>query len=172
MKCKNCGNEVLDGAKFCPNCGAKLEEEQYSKVSINEYVRGETNTPTSAQAPINKNADPNYRNSPKFKVALIVVNILGFIGFLFAGAACLCSSLLTFANLTPDQEATCVVFLIIGIVVGILITAIGIIPMGKKYWPDGKAKGFLENLPGVFLGLIIASIVVALVFQGIIFVVY
>ena len=26
MFCKNCGNEIKDGAKFCPGCGAELAE--------------------------------------------------------------------------------------------------------------------------------------------------
>ncbi|MBQ9247045.1 MAG: zinc-ribbon domain-containing protein [Ruminococcus sp.] len=25
MYCKNCGNEMIDGARFCTNCGAKVE---------------------------------------------------------------------------------------------------------------------------------------------------
>ena len=28
MKCKNCGNEVTQGSKFCGKCGAKIEYEK------------------------------------------------------------------------------------------------------------------------------------------------
>ena len=31
MKCKNCGNEIMDGAKFCPNCGAKTRKKPFYK---------------------------------------------------------------------------------------------------------------------------------------------
>ena len=27
MKCKNCGNEVTQGSKFCGKCGTKIENE-------------------------------------------------------------------------------------------------------------------------------------------------
>ncbi len=27
MKCKNCGNEVTPGSKFCGKCGTKIENE-------------------------------------------------------------------------------------------------------------------------------------------------
>ncbi len=26
MKCSNCGEEISDGIKFCPNCGENLEK--------------------------------------------------------------------------------------------------------------------------------------------------
>ena len=40
MKCKVCGNELKDGAKFCVKCGTKVEVKQ-DKVSIR---RKKTNT--------------------------------------------------------------------------------------------------------------------------------
>ena len=27
MKCSNCGEEINDGIKFCPNCGVNLEKQ-------------------------------------------------------------------------------------------------------------------------------------------------
>ena len=27
MFCTNCGNQLEDGAKFCPNCGAKVSQD-------------------------------------------------------------------------------------------------------------------------------------------------
>ena len=95
------------------------------------------------------------------------MNILGAIAFVLSGLSCYSSIMLRFGeNNTPDMEAFYVIFLILGLVFGLMIAFVVIIPMGKKCFPDNKPKGFLENLPGVFMGFIIAFCVVALVFQG------
>ncbi|MDE5620169.1 MAG: hypothetical protein K2O29_05350 [Ruminococcus sp.] len=39
MICKNCGNELDDGAVFCCNCGTKCEEERtqlYTKMFLKD----------------------------------------------------------------------------------------------------------------------------------------
>lgn len=40
MLCKNCGNEIADGAKFCASCGAIAESESqaYDHVAINDFI--------------------------------------------------------------------------------------------------------------------------------------
>lgn len=40
MFCKNCGKEVSDGTKFCPNCGAQLggAEQQASGTQQTTYT--------------------------------------------------------------------------------------------------------------------------------------
>ena len=30
MFCSNCGNTIADGAKFCPNCGEKIEYNNFN----------------------------------------------------------------------------------------------------------------------------------------------
>ena len=36
MNCKNCYQEIPDGSKFCPHCGAKQNEVQANEVQANE----------------------------------------------------------------------------------------------------------------------------------------
>ena len=38
MICKKCGSNVIDGGKFCPNCGASVEEVSYQQQSYQENV--------------------------------------------------------------------------------------------------------------------------------------
>lgn len=33
MYCPNCGKELLEGAKFCPDCGEKIEVEMSATVN-------------------------------------------------------------------------------------------------------------------------------------------
>ena len=46
MICKNCGSEILDGSKFCINCGAKIEE----AATPEETAENVTETVEEAQA--------------------------------------------------------------------------------------------------------------------------
>ena len=46
MICKNCGSEILDGSKFCINCGAKIEE----AVAPEEAAANVTGTVEEVQA--------------------------------------------------------------------------------------------------------------------------
>lgn len=36
MFCENCGNQLPDGAKFCVNCGAKIEAAETTDAAIEE----------------------------------------------------------------------------------------------------------------------------------------
>lgn len=36
MICSNCGHEILEGSKFCINCGAKIEEAVSAETGVNE----------------------------------------------------------------------------------------------------------------------------------------
>ena len=37
MYCTNCGNQLIDGSNFCPNCGTKIgQPEQSTKTAKNE----------------------------------------------------------------------------------------------------------------------------------------
>ena len=36
MKCKNCGNEIIEGNKFCAKCGAEVPISQVQKNSKNK----------------------------------------------------------------------------------------------------------------------------------------
>ena len=43
MKCKKCGFEMADNAKFCPQCGAKADEEAMSSVNTQNNDENEKN---------------------------------------------------------------------------------------------------------------------------------
>ncbi len=168
MKCPQCGNEVPDNSNFCPACGFKFVNEQ---LQISDDPAHEVmNTATSMSGGVT--ADSSYRNEPGFRGKIIRLNILGAIGFVGSGLACFGSAMLKFGEkLTDTDYLVYLLMLIIGLLVGVIIVFGFIIPSGKKLFPDGKAKGFLENLPGVWLGFSISFIVVALVFQGFILIV-
>lgn len=165
MKCPACGAEVPENSNFCPTCGAKIVKQELSepKERIDDPAHQAINYSTTAGGEV----DASYRNEPSFKAKVVTMNILGAISTVFSGVSCYASIMLKFGEVTdPDFTATLVVFLILGMVVGLLLTFVFVLPMGKKCFPDNKPKGFLENLPGVFVGLSMAAIVVALVFQG------
>ena len=167
MKCPQCGKEVPDNTKFCPECGFNFAN--MPKDEINDPAHEVINTSTT----IGSAVSDSYRDDPNFKKKVRLMNILGAIGFVFSGLGVFASSMLAFNkdNNGPNETAIYVVLLVLGVAIGLGIAFIGLIPMSKKYFPDGKAKGFLENLPGVFLGFMISFAAVALAFQGFILVI-
>lgn len=169
MKCPQCGKEVPDNSKFCPECGFNFAN--MPKPMSDDPAHEVANTATSVSGGVS--SGDSYHDDPNFKKKVRLMNILGAIGFVFSGLGVFASSMLSFNkdNIGPNETAIYVVLLIVGIVVGLGIAFIGLIPMSKKYFPDGKAKGFLENLPGVFLGFMISFAAVALAFQGFILVI-
>ena len=49
IKCDKCGSEVDGSAKFCPNCGAKIEAtEKAERVEVVETVVRNNNTNTNS----------------------------------------------------------------------------------------------------------------------------
>ena len=162
MKCPQCGNEIPDDSNFCPKCGQKIVKQQPSMLAKPPSQVNNTSAPTSGGV-----NDSDYRNQPGFKAKIIRVNIFGAIGFVFSGLGCLGSAMLKFKeNLTDNECFVYLMMLIVGLLVGLLSIFVFVIPAGKKLFPDGKAKGFLENLPGVWMGFSIAFCAVALLFQG------
>lgn len=174
MKCPKCGKEASEGAKFCASCGSKLIEEQPQMVdgsgSAPAGINSSAFTSEGPSAIVSEGpaaADSSYRNKPDFRGKIIRLNIFGAIGFVCSGLGCFASIMLKFGNnLTSDLFLLYLLMLIIGLLAGLLILSIVLIPAGRKLFPDGKAKGFLENLPGVWIGFTVAFIVVALAFQG------
>lgn len=163
MKCPQCGKEVPEGTNFCPVCGYNFSSapSQYEDDPAHE-VQNLSTTSGSGVA-----VDLSYHDDPKFKKKVALMNILGAIGFVFSGLGCFASTMLQFGkNITESGFAIYVVLLVLGLLVGLIIAFVCLIPMGKKYFPDSKPKGFLENLPGIFLGFTISFVAVALAFQG------
>lgn len=51
MLCKNCGNDLLETVKFCPNCGSKVEEDLVSAVT-NVVENGVTDSVENVVEPV------------------------------------------------------------------------------------------------------------------------
>lgn len=163
MKCPRCGKEIPDNSVFCQECGFKIggEQPQITEDPAHQVVNMSTSVSSGGAV------DLSYRNEPGFKRKLIIVNIIGAIGTVFSGLGCFGSAMLKFGtNLTSTDFTVYLIMLIVGLMVGLLAIFVGVIPAGKKLFPDGKARGFLENLPGVWIALSVCSAVIALVFQG------
>ena len=81
MYCKNCGNEIIDGAPFCPNCGANVETPPTTQPASTPIMY--SNHPS---------AQPMYTNSPSASrpaatpnpVAGFVLSIIGLVNVLIA----------------------------------------------------------------------------------------
>ena len=58
MFCKNCGKQMNDGAKFCPECGTRLDDQTQTD-ALNENFDGGEDTMllTEDSAPLNENFD-------------------------------------------------------------------------------------------------------------------
>ena len=92
MYCKNCGNKLNDGAKFCAKCGNKVEQENSEKtenvalaseVKLNEQKE---NVKIDAQA-INQNVVQNSVNNPVNNNTAINktgTNVFALIGFILS----------------------------------------------------------------------------------------
>ncbi len=92
MYCKNCGNKLNDGAKFCAKCGSKVEQESGEKaesvvstpeVKLNEQSE---NVKIDAQA-INQSVVQNGVNNPinnNTTVNKSGTNVLALIGFILS----------------------------------------------------------------------------------------
>ncbi len=171
MKCPQCAKQVDDNSRFCPFCGFKFPNQpvdnqpQANSQVYDDPAHQVINTSTSMSG--GAAVDLSYRNAPEFKRKLITINIIGAIGTIFSGLACFGSAMLRFGeNLTSTNYVVYLLMLIIGLLAGLLAIFVGVIPAGKKLFSNGKARGFLENLPGIWIALSVCSCIVALVFQG------
>ncbi len=62
MNCKNCGNQVEEGMKFCPECGADMigqsaEALTGKVVDENGYVAGDGGTQPNQNTAVNENVE-------------------------------------------------------------------------------------------------------------------
>ena len=109
MKCINCGKEIPDGKKFCPECGAS------QTVQYGGNAQGDNNIPgANASAPSGK---PSGKISVLSIIAL-VISFFGIIGFV--------GTILGIIDLATDrQKKNKHVLSIIAIVIGLIATVIG-----------------------------------------------
>ena len=188
MFCPKCGKPVDDGDVFCKSCGANLgrgqesaapaststvpdggfENHDYNQNNYENYQPADQFNAVDLDP--NGMADP--QRDPKFKSLLIGSWICGGIGMIMGGLAALGSIMLRFGEGIYEGDGTFsdrgfafLMLLIIGGMIGAVAVALGF-GFGKKAFGESKAKGFVENFPGVLLALGLCGVVIALAFQG------
>ena len=95
MFCKNCGNKLNEGKKFCANCGTPIDNvEETTETNVNKEVVETVNEPIQTQTTTentvtmnNQNQTPNNNSSDKknliILIAIVIILALGFvIGYL------------------------------------------------------------------------------------------
>lgn len=158
MKCIYCQKEIPDGSDHCPHCGAYFVSQSEPIVTKQESGVKSEITPE------------NFRSLPTYKPNLIKMIIFGGLGFGFALIGMLGS---LFYRFVPGGDGLDLAMLILGAVVGVIMIAFAL-GLNKKTFPQVngvKIKG-LELVPVLCISFGLCMIVVALVVQGIYFVVY
>ncbi|MGN0631736.1 MAG: zinc-ribbon domain-containing protein [Ruminococcus sp.] len=85
MFCKNCGNEIEDGAKFCGKCGADFSDANFT-IHESSYA----NTETQSDNTVNKKTKEKTRII-SYIIAIAIV--IGIICLLVTGAKWACSTI-------------------------------------------------------------------------------
>lgn len=157
MKCPKCGKDVRDNISLCPYCGAVLHQESPNVVPNS----GEVITPQ------------NFRDLPTYKPRLMKMFIFASIALVFCLLGLFGSLLMRFIDPVHSETAGLVLFLI-GIFGGFPFI-VSVVYLNKKVFPQVngvKIKGFFEIFTVIALSLSLCAFAVALVLQGIYFVVY
>lgn len=167
MKCIYCNKEIPDGSKYCPFCGAYLEE--VSETSVNQIKEG-SGSVVSSNGPEAITVE-NFRSLPTYKPRLH--KMLLFLGLAFGFfALALLGSLMV--KIIGDGAAMVpgIIMLILGFVAGIVFFSIGM-SLNRKVFPNvnTKMKG-IEILVPIFVAFGLSFAVVSLVLQGIVLVIY
>ena len=79
MYCPNCGTKNKDDARFCANCGQKLEEETVQETPVQEQ-------PVQKEPSYNHQEQPNKTKKPSSKsfiiiLACVIVAVVGIFGY-------------------------------------------------------------------------------------------
>ena len=164
MKCRNCGAENQEGAKFCSSCGSKLEEEvletQEVKVEPGQVkcrICGHINTTEdtycklcgSQLSPQDKTVINNTVNvNTPDQIYVVQANSTPGMVVGIVSAAC---------------SITCCLFLV-GLIAGIVGIFMNIKPLSKNYHDKGKAvAGLILSIVGLVIGLyLLFNIIIAL----------
>ena len=171
MICKYCNKEIPDGSKFCPFCGASLEE--VSNTPINQIKEGSGGyAPSVSEAPKDEITPENFRSLPTYKPRLIKMVVFGAIAFVFTLIAMLGSLMVRIIG-GGSLEVPGFIMLAFGLASGITFLVLAL-SLNKKVFPQVNAikmKG-IEILVPIFIAFSLCFAIVSLVLQGIVFMVY
>ena len=171
MICKYCNKEIPDGSKYCPFCGAYLEE--VSETSVNQIKEGSgpVNGPVVSSNSPEAITVENFRSLPTYKPRLH--KMLLFLGLALGFfALALLGSLMVRIIGNGAAMVPGIILLIFGLIGGIVFFSIGM-SLNRKVFPNvnTKMKG-IEILVPLFVAFGLTFAVVALVLQGLVLVIY
>ena len=170
MLCKYCNKEIPDGSKYCPLCGAYLEE--VSETSVNQIKEGSgpVNGPVVGSSGEAITVE-NFRSLPTYKPRLH--KMLLFLGLAFGFfAIAMLGSLMVRIIGNGSAKVPGIIMLVLGLVAGIVFFSIGM-SLNRKVFPNvnTKMKG-IEILVPLFVAFGLTFAVVALVLQGLVLIIY
>ena len=168
MICKYCNKEIPDGSKFCPFCGAYLEE--VSETSVNQIKEG-SGPVTSSSSPEAITVE-NFRSLPTYKPRLIKMVVFGAIAFVFTLIAMFGSLMVRIIG-GGSLQVPGIIMLVFGLATGVTFLVLAL-SLNKKVFPQVNAikmKG-IEILIPIFIAFSLCFAVVSLVLQGLVLVIY
>lgn len=166
MICKYCNKEIPDSSKYCPFCGAYLED--ISETVVNQIKEGSGPVVSSSGEAITVE---NFRSLPTYKPRLH--KMLLFLGLAFGFfAIAMLGSLMVRIIGNGSAKVPGIIMLVLGLVTGIVFFSIGM-SLNRKVFPNvnTKMKG-IEILVPLFVAFGLTFAVVALVLQGLVLVIY
>lgn len=169
MICKYCNKEIPDGSKYCPFCGAFLEE--VSETSVNQIKEG--SEPVISSGSVSEAITvENFRSLPTYGPRLNRMTIFSAISFVLFLMAFMGSLMV---KILGDGKAMVpgIVLLIMGLMGGIVFLVLAL-SLNKKIFPQVngvKIKG-REVIPVLFITFGMMLGVVSLVLQGLVLVIY
>ena len=150
MLCKKCGQEIQEGWKVCPNCGAKIEDEIENKKC--------EDTVHSEKEKSSKSIIPGFRTNKLWKK---VIAVMGYLAFALGIFGIIAGK--TYGNAT-DQLIYHVGGLIMYIFVFLVVLIIGFNFLGiRDKLPLFKRHKLGSGILGVILTLFFVGIVVSIV---------
>ena len=92
--CKNCGNQLHEGAKFCPDCGTKVENTPLQLTNDVDYCPNCGKTvdndyefcPDCGTNLISQEPTKHVSILEKYKIPIIIIALLAIIGIIIFGA--------------------------------------------------------------------------------------
>ena len=168
MICKYCNKEIPDGSKYCPFCGAYLEE--VSETSVNQIKEG-SGPVISSGSDSEAITVENFRSLPTYKPRLHKLLLFTGLALGFFALALLGSLMVKIIG-GGSAKVPGIIMLIFGLIGGIVFFSIGM-SLNHKVFPNvnTKMKG-IEILVPVFVAFGMACAVAALVLQGFVLIIH